>query len=92
MASRDETETTVVYDHGDKVYRVWTNYGPHVRKFTGLVESGRATLIESDDESVSVNVPASEYDAGRGVKTKRVMTEEQRRAASERMKALHRRP
>lgn len=86
MATRDETETSVVYDLTARVYRVWTNYGPHRRKFLAMVEEGRAELVVDDGEVLSILVPDSEYDLRRGFKTKRApMSDEQRAAAAKRL-------
>ena len=92
MAARDETETHVSYDFVAGVYRVWTNYGPHRRRFLAMVGEGRVTLVSDDGGELSVTIPDSEFDVRRGFKTKRApMSDEQRAAAVERLAAARRR-
>lgn len=85
MAAIDETETTVVYDHRDKVYRVWTNYQPHIRKFD---KDDRATRTGGDDTQATFTVSADDFNITGGFRRRVSMTEEQRKNLAERMRTI----
>lgn len=85
MTAIDETETTVVYDHRDKVYRVWANYQPHIRKFD---KDCRASRTGGDDTQATFVVSAEDFNITGGFRRRVSMTEEQRKKAAERLRAV----
>lgn len=86
MASRGETETHVNYDHLNQEYLVFTNYGPHRRRFLKAVGEGRATLRSDDGEVAEFTVPRGEYDVTTGFKRRRApLTDAQREEAADRL-------
>lgn len=85
MYSRDEQETTLVYDNGTGMWSVYSTCPKHIRKLAELTdleildnEDGRPTAVKGllNEKQVSM-------------KKERVMSEEQRKAMSERMSKLH---
>ncbi|MEM5592771.1 hypothetical protein AAHH67_15380 [Niallia circulans] len=85
MYSRDEQETTLVYDNGTGMWSVYSTCPKHIRKLAELTdleildnEDGRPTAVKGllNEKQVSM-------------KKERVMSEEQRQAMSERMSKLH---
>lgn len=86
MATLDEQETTVTYTRADNVVRIYTAVPRHIRALRG---NDRATETRSGDDWAEFTVPATEFDPVKGFKRRVTMSDEQRQAASDRMKALH---
>ena len=90
MATKAEQETTVTFNRADEQVRIWTAYPPHVRKLRG---DNRATEIDGSPAEQVEDIwgefvlPWTAFDPLIGFK--RRMTEEQRQAAAERMRAFH---
>lgn len=78
-----EQETTVTTTRTDDVVYIWTSHPVHLRK---LRKDPRATERRGDVEWAEFTVPKENYDPVRGLKTKRVMSDEQRRLAGERLR------
>ena len=84
MASLDEQETVIVINRGEEVVRIWSNVASHVRK---MHKGDQYTHVSGDEEAgATFTVPASEY-RPLVTKNRRVMTEEQRQALSDRARA-----
>lgn len=75
MVSKTETETSVVYDHIEGVYRVWTNYRPHIAKFD---REDRALVVDRGEDWAQYLVPANQFDIRKGFKSRRTYTAEER--------------
>lgn len=82
MAGYSEIETTVTYDHQEKMYRIWTNYRPHINKFK---QNENVTIEEEGEDYAMFLISSEHYDIRKGFKFKRKLTDEQRRELSERM-------
>lgn len=80
-----EQETTVVYDHSEKVYRIFSTYAPHIRKFTA---DKRAKLIDSGEEWATFEVLADDFDIKKAFRNKRKLTDEQREELAERFRRV----
>ena len=86
-SSRDEQETTVSQSRDGEWISVWSNSPVHARKLEKLSfvikDSGNA-----DDHGGFYRIPADRYDVLTGFRRQRSpMTDEQRAAAAERLKA-----
>lgn len=84
MATRDEMETTVVYDHAAQKYRVWSSYRPHISKFLG---DERVRVLGQGNDWAEFEIPAEVYDVRNGFKRRMNLSDEQREAAAARLKS-----
>lgn len=85
MTARAEQETTVSAGRDDELVLVWTNNTVHLRK---LRNDSRATELWGDEECGQFTIPAAQFDPLKGFKRKgRVMTDEERAAAADRLRA-----
>lgn len=84
-ASYIEQETVIRWSPGDDLAHVWTNVPHHARHFD---KDERYTLKSSSPDGAFFTIPKTEYNPVKGAKNRRKMTDEQRKVASERMKAI----
>lgn len=86
----EERETTISYNEADGFYTIATDVQKHIRKFDRLGYECTKTLLYPDGtvETKEYKVPAHAISFRSPVKLKRELTDEQRKAASERMKAM----
>lgn len=82
MSKTEETETTVTYDHQEKVYLIWTNYRPHLNKFR---KDERAINGLQGEDWGEFTIPADKFSIVRGFKSIRNLSPEQKAAAAERL-------
>ena len=78
----DERETTITLNDGDDLVRIWTNRYKDVRAFG---KDERFTLVKYDREGFYFTIPEKQWHVVRGAKRRSTMSEEQRRAAAERL-------
>ena len=83
MATTSEMETTVTYDHQEGLYRIWSSYRPHIRKFQN---DSRATEAKSGEEFSEFTIPADQFDVTKGFKRRFTMSDEQKQAAADRLR------
>ncbi|MGX5623509.1 hypothetical protein [Bacillus cereus] len=79
--SREEQETTMVFDNSTGQWSVYSTVPKHIRKLTNLCEL--ITLEEEDGRPIAVKGILQEKQVT--MKNLRVMTEEQRQKAAERL-------
>lgn len=79
--SRDEQETTLVFDNSTKEWMVYSTVPKHIRKLSNLCEL--QTLEEEDGQLIAVKGVLQEKQVS--MKQVRVMSEEQRQKAAERL-------
>ncbi|HDR4903891.1 MULTISPECIES: hypothetical protein [Bacillus cereus group] len=79
--SREEQETTMVFDNSTGQWSVYSTVPKHIRKLTNLCEL--KTLEEEDGRPIAVKGILQEKQVT--MKNLRVMTEEQRQKAAERL-------
>ncbi|EOO66489.1 hypothetical protein IKE_03047 [Bacillus cereus VD196] len=79
--SREEQETTMVFDNSIGQWSVYSTVPKHIRKLTNLCEL--KTLEEEDGRPIAVKGILQEKQVT--MKNLRVMTEEQRQKAAERL-------
>jgi hypothetical protein len=79
--SRDEQETTLVFDNSTGQWSVYSTVPKHIRKLSNLCEL--LTLEEEDGRPIAVKGVLNEKQVS--MKKERVMSEEQREAAAERL-------
>lgn len=84
MTARDEQETTVTVGRDDELVHIYTSNTVHLRK---LRKEPRATEIRGGEEWGQFTVPADQFNPISGFKRRGSMTEEQRQAASARLRA-----
>lgn len=84
--SREEQETTLVYDALSDAWHVYSTVPKHMRKLT---EIGDVYAAEHDAAGNIIAVQGSLNPKQVSMKKERVLTEEQRQALSERMKNFH---
>lgn len=84
MATTAEMETTVVYDHAAQTYRVWSSYRPHISRFK---RDTRATLTGEGEDWASFEIPAEDYDIRNAFRRRVSMSDEQKQAAADRLRA-----
>lgn len=83
MASREEQETVISWLRGDKA-RIYTAYPPHLRR---LRAEDRAIELRGGEDWAEFEVEAGAFNPLTGFKRKtRPMTEEERQAASDRLR------
>lgn len=83
MTARAEQETTVSAGRDENVVRIWSNNPVHVRR---LRKDPRAVQTDGDEFGGHFEIPAAAFDPLRGFRrAPRVMTDEQRAAAAERL-------
>lgn len=79
--SREEQETSLVFDNSTGEWSVYSTVPKHIRKLTNLTE---LIIIESeDDRAIAVKGTLTEKQVG--MKKERVFTDEQRERAAERL-------
>jgi len=78
---REEQETTLVFDNSTKEWMVYSTVPKHIRKLSNLCEL--QTLEEEDRQPIAVKGVLKEKQVG--MKQVRVMSEEQRQKAAERL-------
>jgi hypothetical protein len=79
--SRDEQETTLVFDNGTGEWMVYSTVPKHIRKLSNLCDL--KTLEEEDGRPIAVKGVLQEKQVS--MKQIRVMSEEQRQQAAERL-------
>lgn len=79
--SRDEQETTLVFDNSTKEWMVYSTVPKHIRKLSNLCEL--QTLEEEDGQLIAVKGVLQEKQVS--MKRIRVMSDEQRQKAAERL-------
>ena len=79
--SREEQETTLVFDNSTGQWMVYSTVPKHIRKLTNLCEL--KTLEEEDGRPIAVKGVLQEKQVT--MKQLRVMSEEQRQQAAERL-------
>jgi len=79
--SREEQETTLVFDNSTGKWSVYTNVPKHIRKLAKLTEI--LTLESENDKPIAIKCVLNEKQVS--MKKERVMSEEQRAKAAERM-------
>lgn len=85
---RNEQETTLVWDRATETWSFYSSDPVHIRKWGDLVDvESRET---EDEKEVTISGLLQNVNVVISKKTKRVMTEEQREEARNRMKELHR--
>ncbi|MGG3890355.1 hypothetical protein [Metabacillus fastidiosus] len=78
---REEQETVLVYNNADNEWDVYSTVPKHIRKLSTLTE---LNVLEYDgDRPIAVRGKLTEKQVG--IRKERVMTEEQRQQAAERM-------
>lgn len=78
---REEQETTLVFDNSTKKWMVYSTVPKHIRKLSNLCEL--QTLEEEDGQAIAVKGVLQEKQVS--MKQIRVMSEEQRQKAAERL-------
>jgi hypothetical protein len=78
---REEQETTLVFDNSTGQWNVYSTVPKHIRKLSNLCELN--ILEEEEGRPIAVQGILSEKQVS--MKKERVMTEEQREAAAERL-------
>lgn len=85
MATLDEQETTVTAVRNGSAVYVYTANPVHLRR---LRKDDRATEVSGGDDWGNFTIPSSSFDPIKGFKrARRPLTDEQREAASERLRA-----
>jgi len=79
--SREEQETTLIFDYSTGEWMVYSTVPKHIRKLTNLCEL--KTLEEEDGRPIAVKGVLQEKQVA--MKNLRVMTEEQKQKAAERL-------
>ena len=83
MAAMDEQETTITLGRTDNVARIYTSDSRYLNRFRN---HPLATEIEGGDDWANFTVPANKVNLAKIFKAARKpLTEEQRRAAAERL-------
>lgn len=92
VTPQSEQETIITYDAEQKAWYIYTDVPPHARKWESMIDQSKpfkkgynvngGALVMLEGCLKECNVTISK-------KRKREMTDEQRKAASERMKQLH---
>ena len=88
---RDEQETTITHDKDVNTWSFFTNNPTHARKWEdAIIVSDRYLSVKvyhsGTGDLISI---AGEINGTASINRKREMTEEQRQAASDRMKSMH---
>lgn len=82
---KEEMETVLVYNYADNTWDCYSNVPKHIRKLQSV---GEMRILESeDDRPVAVRGMLSEKQVS--IKNIRVMSDEQKQKAAERMKKMH---
>ena len=84
MASRDEMETVVVYDHAAQKCRVFSSYRPHISRFKS---DERVRVLRVGEDFGEFEIPAEVYEIRNGFKRRMNWSDEQRQAAAARLKS-----
>jgi hypothetical protein len=85
MYSKSEQETVLVFNYEDGDWDCYSNVPKHIRK---LMSVGEMKVLETEDgRPIAVRGKLSEKQVS--MKNVRVMTEEQKQKAAERMKKMH---
>lgn len=83
-----ERETVVTTSDGDDLVRIWTAQRTVI---TRINRDSRFTVVDSGEHDgsrwVSATIPAEKWSPVTGVKRTRTMTDEQKAAAAERLRA-----
>ncbi|MGG0219203.1 hypothetical protein ABEZ32_24075 [Bacillus mycoides] len=79
--SREEQETTLVFDNSTKEWMIYSTIPKHIRKLSNLCEL--QTLEEEDGQLIAVKGVLQEKQVS--MKQIRVMSDEQRQQAAERL-------
>lgn len=87
MASRIETETTVTGIQEDNYFLIGTNWAAHVNRLDKEVTKGRAELVSVQGEWREYKAHKDHFNPLTGWKTQRVLTDAQRAASGERLRA-----
>lgn len=86
-----ERETIVTTSDGDDLVRVWTAQRTAI---TRISRDTRFTIVDSGEHEgtrwVSATIPADKWNPVTGAKRNRTMTDEQKRAAADRLRAARR--
>lgn len=85
----DERETVVNATDGDDIVRIWTAQRKHInrlRKHPSFTEVGSGDYEGSP--WAAFTIPAGDWNPASGAKRKRDLTDEQRAALSDRMRAI----
>lgn len=81
-----ERETTINMSDGDDLVRIWTAQRPVINR---IRKDSRYTVVESGNEDgtewLSATIPSSNFNPLTGAKRRSHMTDEQKRAAAERL-------
>lgn len=89
--SRDEQETTLVFDASTNEWIGYSCYAPHITKVVKLlgIENVDAEYEEGRESPLSIKFKMKSNQVGFRKGEKREMSEEQKQKASERMRNLH---
>lgn len=83
-----ERETVITASDGDDLVRVWTAQRTVI---TRISRDSRFTIVDSGEHEgtrwVSATIPADKWNPVTGAKRNRTMTDEQKKAAADRLRA-----
>lgn len=91
VAPQSEQETIITYERDTKEWHIFTDIPHHAKKYESLIDSSKYFRKGYNDKKAIVMLEGTlkECNVTISKKRKREMTDEQRKAASERMKQLH---
>lgn len=87
MAARLEQETTVTLGRDDEYVRIWTNNPVHARKLDADPRVQKLTSVqgETGEWGGDYRIAATDFDPLKGFRRRHTMTDEQKRAAADRL-------
>jgi len=92
MAAMVEQETTITIGRDEEVVRVYSSHLPHLRRLRKLAnddsKQGFVREVAGGDDWGQFEVNAASFHMFSAIRRKRVMSEEQRLAAAERLAAV----
>lgn len=85
---RNEQETVLVFDRENEEWTAYSTIPKHIRKLFSITEEDNIDVLEKEDDGTikSVKVTLSEKQVRMVSKVTRVMTDEQKEAAAERLR------
>ena len=81
-------ETTITFVEGDDFAHVWTNVRPHITALSKKMKPSRAG-VNNDGRFAEFRVPVELFRAAGIIGSKRNLSDEERKARSERMSNWH---